>query len=158
MEKEFKNAMERSKEALQQIEQKVEKHTGEMGDDLKAYWNEIKQHLEGSTAKLQEKYEKLEGEAELKTHLLLMESRDRLESVKENMDTLLSNLTHQGEKELDIAALKAHLAKLEAQEEWKEKEKAFLQRYAKSKADADKLAKKAAKEINEIYLKLTEIV
>jgi len=158
MEKEFRTLMEKSKETLEKIEKRLEEGSEDLSEDAKAYWSDLKSYLGNVGKKLQNAYDSFEGEAELKTHLFLMEARERLEDVKDDMDSFLASVTRKSEKELDIMALKAHLAKLEAEDKWEEKEKEFSHLYAKSKVEAEKLVQKASKEINDIFLKLTEIV
>ena len=47
---------------------------------------------------------------------------------------------------------------MDAEDALKEKEKDFSHLYAKSKVEAEKVAQKALHEINELFVKLTEIV
>ena len=62
------------------------------------------------------------------------------------------------QEELDIVKLRAHLLKMEGDDIWQEKQKELSSLYENSKEEAEKLAMKAAKEFNQIVLKLTEII
>jgi len=158
MEEHLKALVEKSKQTLAKIETKVADYTEELGEDATAYWNTLKAYLSKVEEQLESSYEAYEQKAELKSKLLLMEARDRMEEIRSDVEKVLQKAERKGEAELDLLALKAHLAKLEVQEIWDEKEKAFEHLYATSKLEAQKLSQKAIHELNEIYLKLSEIV
>jgi len=158
MEKELKEMLETSKETLEKIEKKVSHSGKDVSEDIKGYWKELKAQLEDVSKKLKGAYVKAEGKAELQSHLLLMEMRERMEKLKDNIDTFAARVTHKSEEELDILALKAHLAKMDAEDAFEEKEKELSHLYAKSKVEVERLAQKALHEINEVFVKLTEIV
>ncbi len=158
MEENLKALLEKSKETLENIETKILDYTDELGDDAQGYWDDLKNYLAKVGERLESSYEAYEQKAELKSKLMLMEARDRMEAIRSDVEKVLHKVERKGEQELDLLALKAHLAKLEAQEVWDEKEKEFEHLYAKSKLEAEKLSQKALHELNEIYLKLSEIV
>jgi hypothetical protein len=158
MGKEFKTFLKRSKEALEAFEEKIEDIGEEMSEDAKAYWKELKGELGHVGSKLKHAYEETEGEAELKSRLLLMEAREKMDTLKDELDTFVNRVAHKSETELDTIALKAHLAKMDARDALEEKEKAFSHLYAQSRVEAEKVAQKALHEINEIFVKLTEVV
>jgi len=87
-----------------------------------------------------------------------MEAREKLATIQDTLDTFLYQVSKNTSAELDIAALKAHLAKKESEDLWEEKQKELSHLYAKSKVEVENLAKKAGKEFNEIFLKLTDMV
>ena len=158
MKKELKEIWEKSEKVLDEVEDKIEDMGEEVADDAKAYWKELKSYLKNVGKKLKHAYEDVEGDAELKAHLLLMEVRDKMDELKDEIDTFVTRATHKSEQELDIIALKAHLAKMDAEDLLEEKEKEFSHLYATSKAEAELLSKKALKEINALFVKLTEVV
>lgn len=61
-------------------------------------------------------------------------------------------------EEYDLAALKAHLAKMETEDKWEEIQKELFHLYGESKVEIQKLSKKVREELNEIFLKLTDMV
>ena len=158
MEKELKKLVEESKEALEKAEEKIEALSKEFPEDAAEFWVDLKKYLSDIQEKLTETYMELEGDAELKANLGMMEAREKLATIQDTLDTFLYQVSKNTSAELDIAALKAHLAKKESEDLWEEKQKELSHLYAKSKVEVENLAKKAGKEFNEIFLKLTDIV
>ena len=158
MEKEFKEIIEESKKSLEKAEKKIEALSEGFTEEAGEFWVDLKKRFAGVNDKLKDAYTDFEEKAELKGHLGMMEERDKLEQVKESAEEFTQKVSTKAQVELDIAALKAHLAKMESEDLWEEKQKEFSVLYQDSKVEAGELAKKAGKEINEIFLKLTEIV
>ncbi len=158
MEKEFEEIIEESKKSLEKAEKKIEELSGDFSEEAGEFWIDLKKRFSGVNDKLKDAYTDFEGEAELKGHLGMMEARDKLEQVQESAEAFSQRVSGKAQVELDIVALKAHLAKMESEDLWEEKQKEFSILYDDSKIEAEKLAKKAGKEINEIFLKLTDIV
>ncbi len=158
MEKEFEEIIEESKKSLEKAEKKIEDLSEDFTEEAGEFWIDLKKRFSGVNDKLKDAYTDFEGEAELKGHLGMMEARDKLEQVQESAEAFSQRVSGKAQVELDIVALKAHLAKMESEDLWEEKQKEFSILYDDSKIEAEKLAKKAGKEINEIFLKLTDIV
>lgn len=158
MEKEFKEIIEQSKKSLGEAEKKIDELSGDFTEDVGEFWVDLKKRFAGVNDKLKDAYTDFEGKAELKGHLGMMEARDKLEQVKESAEEFTQKVSIKAQEELDIASLKAHLAKMESEDLWEETQKELLVKYDESKVEVEKLAKKAGKEINEIFLKLTEMV
>ena len=158
MEKELKALLEQSKEALGKAEDKIETLSKEFPDEAAEFWGDMKKHFSGIQDKLTETYNETEGKAELKANLGMMEAREKLATIQDTLDTFLHQASKNTSEEFDIAALKAHLAKKESEDLWEEKQKELSALYGKSKVEVEKLAHKAGKEFNEIFLKLTDMV
>ncbi|WP_373033550.1 hypothetical protein [Sulfurovum sp.] len=158
MEKEFKEIIEESKKSLEKIEKNIEERSDDFTEEVSEFWSDLKKHLSGVEGKLKDAYDHVEEEAELKGHLGIMEARDRLKELTEITHEFIYKVSNNAQEELDIAALKIHLAKMEGEDLWDEKQKEFTHMYKESKVEADKLAKKSLKEINHVFLKLTEII
>jgi len=158
MEKELKILVEQSKEALEKAENKIETLSKEFPDEAAAFWSDIKKYLSDIQNKLSETYNEIEGNAELQANLGMMEAREKLAVIQDTLDTFLYQASKNTEAEFDIAALRAHLAKKESEDLWEEKQKELSHLYGKSKVEVEKLAQKAGKEFNEIFLKLTDMV
>ena len=158
MEKEFKEIIEESKRSIEKAEKKIEELSEDFSEEAGEFWVDLKKRFAGVNDKLKNAYDNFEEKAELKGHLGMMEARDKLEQVKETAEEFTQKVSTNAQVELDVAALKAHLAKMESEDLWEEKQKEFSIIYQDSKVEAEKLAKKAGKEINEIFLKLTDIV
>ncbi len=158
MEKEFKEIIEESKRSLEKAEKKIEELSEDFTEEAGEFWVDLKKRFAGVNDKLKDAYDDFEGKAELKGHLAMMEARDKLEQVKESAEEFTQKASSKAQVELDVAALKAHLAKMESEDLWDEKQKELSHMYDDSKVEVEKLSKKAGKEINEIFLKLTEMV
>ena len=158
MEKEFKEIIEESKKSLEKAEKKIEALSEDFSEEAGEFWLDLKKRFAGVNDKLKDAYTDFEEKAELKGHLGMMEARDKLEQVKESAEEFTQKVSGKAQGELDIASLKAHLAKMDSEDLWEEKQKEISVMYEDSKAEVEKLAKKAGKEINEVFLKLTEIV
>jgi len=158
MEKELKTLVEQAKEALEKAEDKIEALSKEFPDEAAEFWGEMKKRFSGIQDKLSETYNELEGNAELKANLGMMEAREKLATIQDTLDTFLDQASKNTSTKFDIAALKAHLAKKESEDLWEEKQKELSTLYGKSKVEVEKLANKAGKEFNDIFLKLTDMV
>ena len=158
MEKEFKEIIEESKKSLEKAEKKIEDLSEDFSEEAVEFWGDLKKRFAGVNDKLKDAYNDFDSKAELKGHLAMMEARDKLEQGKESAEEFTQKVSSKAQVDLDVAALKAHLAKMESEDLWEEKQKEFSLMYQDSKVEAEKLAKKAGKEINEIFLKLTDIV
>ncbi|WP_295419845.1 hypothetical protein [Sulfurovum sp.] len=158
MQKELKEIIEASKESLEKAENKIEALSEDFTEEASEFWSELKQRFTKVNDKLNDAYREFDEESELQAHLSMMEARDRLEKLKESAENFALQASNKTKQELDIAALKAHLAKMEAEDTWEKTSKELSHTYAVSKVEAERLAKKAGQEINEIFLKLTDIV
>jgi len=158
MEKEFKDLIEAARESVEKTEEKIDTLSKDFTEDASEFWNELKQRFTKIKNKLEDANREFNDEAELEAHLSMMEARDRLEVIRDSAENFMFQISRKTEKELNISELKAHLAKMEAEDKWEETKKELSHQYGVSKANVENLTKKAGKEINEIFLKLTDIV
>lgn len=158
MEKEFKEIIAESKKSLEKIEKKIEAKSEDFTDEANELWSDLKKHLSGIDEKLKETYDHFEDQAELKGHLGIMEVRDRVEKIQETTREFTDKISNNAQEELDTVALRMHLAKMESEDFWEEKQKELLHSYSDAKVEAEKVAIKAAKELNNMVLKLTEMI
>ena len=158
MEKELKSLVEQSKEALAKAEDKIETLSKEFPDEAAEFWGDMKKHFSSIQEKLTNTYNETEGNAELKANLGMMEAREKLSTIQDTLGTFLDQASKNTSTEFDIAALKAHLAKKEGEDLWEEKQKELSKLYSTSKGEVEKLAQKAGKEFNDMFLKLTDLV
>lgn len=158
MEKEFKELIEESRKSLKKAEEKIGNISKDFSEEAGELWDELKKRLSGVEGKLKDAYINFEDNAELKGHLAMMEARDRLEVIKESTEELSQKASTKAQEKLDIASLKAHLAKMDSEDVWEEKRQTLSRMYGESKMEVEKLAKKAGKEMNAIFLKLTNMV
>ena len=158
MEKEFKKIIEDSKRSLEDAQDKIEDLNEDFTEEAKEFWGDLKKNFAVVNDKLKVAYADFEEKAELKGHLGMMEAREKLEEVKESAEKFAFQVSKKTQEELDIAALKASLAKMDSEDLLEEKSKELSHLYATSKIEAEKVTKKAGQEINDLFLKLTEIV
>ena len=158
MEKEFKEIIEGSKKALERIEKNIEELNDNFTEEVDEFLVDSKQYISDIKRKLDETYDNVEDQIEVKGHLGMMEARERFEKLQELTDELAHIVSTNVQEDLDTATLRAHLLKMESEDIWEEKQKELSLLYENSKDEAEKLAIKAAKELNHVFLKLTEIV
>jgi hypothetical protein len=158
MKNEFKESITESKRLLKKVEKRLEERSEDLTEDVHEFWMDLKKRLSSIEEKLDDAYDHFEDEAELKGHLAMMEIRERIEKLKDVMQQFTDKVSSNTHEELDVVTLKAHLLKMESEDLWEEKQKELELLYERSKDEAEKLAIKAAKEFNHIFLKLTEIV
>ncbi|HEY9189801.1 MAG TPA: hypothetical protein VIM88_02950 [Sulfurovum sp.] len=157
MKKEFKALISESQKSLEKAEEKIESFSEDLSEDATVFWLDLKKRLSRVKGKLEDAYDHFEEEAELKAHLGVMEARDQIEKLKGTMDNFTHKVSNGLQEELDIAALRAHLAKMESEDLWSEKQKDLTQMYDRSKDEVQKLAKRSLEEMNQLFLKLTEL-
>ena len=159
MEKELKNIIKESKKSLKTAEKKIDELSVDFSEEVSEFWSDLKGHFSKVNEKLKQAYDNFDnGESKLDAHLSMMEARDKLEKVKKSAEEFVMTASKKTQEEYSMASLKAHLAKMEAEDKWEETRKELSHTYAQSKVDVENLAKKAGKEINDIFVKLTEMV
>lgn len=158
MEKEFKEIIKESKRSLKKIEHHLEERSEDFTDEVKEFWDDLKKNLSNVEEKLDDAYDEFEDQLKLKSHLGMMEARERIEKLEDVAYEFTSKVTSNAQEELDIVKLKAHLLKMESDDLLEEKQKELSAVYERSKEEAEELSIKAAKEFNQIVLKLTDIV
>lgn len=158
MEKEFKEIIAESKKSLKKIDKNMERLSENFTEEVNEFWLDLKKYLSGVEEKLDDAYDDFEDEVKLKGHLGMMEARERIKKVEEIAYEFTSKVSKNTQEELDIVTLRAHLLKMESEDMWEEKQKELSLMYEESKEEAEKLGIKTAKELNHIFLKLTEIV
>lgn len=158
MEKEFKKLISQSKKSLKKIENHIEDLSDDFTEEVKDFWKDLKKHLSNVEEKLDDAYDEFEDKMKLKGHLGMMEARQRIENLEEVATEFTAKVASNAQEELDIVKLRAHLLKMEGEDLWEEKQKELSAVYEKSKEEAEEMSVKAAKEFNQIVLKLTELV
>jgi len=154
MKKEYEELIETAKKSIDVIEEKIDDISEDLTDEAKGVWKDLRIYFEKIKIKLTE----VEQEAELKAELGMMEARDALEHIRDSAESFLYTVSKNTAQEFDLAEIKAHLAKMELEDKWEEAEKEFSHLYGKSKVEAEKVAKKAGEELNDIMIKLSQIV
>ncbi|KYJ86015.1 hypothetical protein [Sulfurovum riftiae] len=154
MKNEYEEFVEKAKKSIDKLEDRIEDMSEDFSEEASDFWKDLKKYFE----KIKVKLEEAADEAELKSHLAMMEARDVLEDVRDSAEGFLYTVSRDAAKEVDLAELKAHLAKMEAEDKWEETQKELTHLYGESKVEVEKLAKKAGEEINDIMVKLSQVV
>jgi len=159
MEKELKNIIKESKKSLETTEKKIDELSSDFSEEVSEFWHDLKGHFTKVNDKLKQAYDDFEsGESKLDAHLSMMEARDKLEKVKKSAENFAISASKKTKEEFSMASLKKHLAQMEAEDKWEETKKDLSHKYAESKVEIEKLAKKAGHEINEIFEKISKMV
>lgn len=154
MKKEYEEFIETAKKSIDALEEKIENMSEDFSEEAKDLWEDLKSYFE----RVKDKLVEAEQEAELKSDLGMMEARDMLEKVRDSAESFLYTVSRDTAQEFDLVEIKAHLAKMDIEDKWEEAEKEFYHLYGESKVEAERVAKKAGQEINDIMLKLSQIV
>jgi len=157
MEKDFKEAIEKSTKAMHTLEDKVEDLAEELNENAKELWGDLKKNIASMSTKLEgasEDIGKAGDQTTLQAHLGAMEAREKMEGMKEGMEEFTDKVTHNAQAALDTATLKAHLAKMEAEDFWEKKGKGMSEEFNSSKESVEKLAVEAVDEITSFFTKL----
>ena len=158
MEKEFRELITQSKRSIKKIEKGVEGLSEDFTEEVKEFWEDLKKYLSNVEDKLDDAYDEFEDQVKLKGHLGMMEARERIGKIEDVAYEFTSKISSNAQEELDIVKLKAHLLKMESDDLWEERQKELTSMYETSKEEAEKLTIKTAKELNQIVLKLTDLV
>ena len=157
MEKEYKEAVEKSTKAMKELESKVEELAGELSESATELWADFKKNFADMGSKLDgasENISKAGDETSLQAHLGAMEARDKMEGMKDSMEDFTQKVGKDAQTVFDTASLQAHLAKMEAEDFWEKKGKGISEDFNSSKESVEKLAIEAMDEISDFFGKL----
>ena len=159
MEKDFKEAIEKSMKAMQTLEDKVEDLAEEMSESASALWGDFKKSFADMGSKLEgasENFSKEGDETTLQAHLGAMEAREKMEVIKEDVEDFTSKVAENAQTTFDRAKLKAHLAKMEAEDFWERRGQGITEEFNSSKESVEKLAVEAIDEMNNFFTKMAD--
>jgi len=89
MEKEYKEAVEKSTKAMKELEAKVEDIASELSESATELWGDFKKNFADMSSKLDaasENISKAGDETSLQAHLGAMEAREKMEGMKSSME------------------------------------------------------------------------
>ncbi len=157
MEKDFKEAIDKSTKAMKELEEKVEAIAGDLSESASELWGDFKKNFADISSKLDgasENISKAGDETSLQAHLGAMEAREKVESMKEGLEKFASEVSKDAQATLDTAALKAHLAKMDAEDFWENKGKKITEDFEFSRENIEKMSVDAILEIGNFFEKL----
>jgi uncharacterized phage infection (PIP) family protein YhgE len=159
MDKDFKEAINKSTKAMKELEEKVEDIAGELSESASKLWSDFKSNFADMDSKLNkasEDFSKAGDETTLQAHLGAMEAREKMEKIKDDVSDFTLKVAESAESVFDTATLRAHLGKMEAEDFWEKKGKGIADEFHASKENVEKLAVEAIDEITSFFGKLVE--
>jgi len=159
MEKDFKEKVEQSKEAITLLEKKVLEVADDLNENVSELWKSFQNSMETINRKLEGTYEELEkesDEAKLQANLGAMEANDKMKEIKDSLEDFVEKVSKNAQSGLDTVALKANLAQKEAESLWKEKAPVIQKEFEESKEKVSKIAVEALDEITSFFTKVVE--
>jgi len=154
MEKDFKESIEKSKEAVKGLEQKVDEVSGDLSENVAELWKSFQAKLDQINTKLEGSYKDWEqegDEAKLQANLGAMEANDKMQEIKESLEEFADKVSQNAQAGLDTVAVKANLAKKEAEALWEEKAPEIQKEFEESKEKVSKMAVEAIDEITSFF-------
>lgn len=157
MEKDFKEAIEKSTKAIKELEDKVEDIAEDLSESATKLWGDFKKNFADMSSKLDSAsadISKAGDETTLQAHLGAMEARDKMESMRESIEEFATKVSKDAQTTLDTATLQAHLAKMDAEDFWEKKGKNITDDFNLSRESVEKLSVDAIVEIGNFFDKL----
>jgi hypothetical protein len=158
MEKDFKEAVEKSTKAIKELEGKIEDIAEDLSENASQLWSDFKKNFADMSSKLDgasENISKAGEETSLQAHLGAMEARDKMEDIKKGVEEFATKISKDAQTTLDTATLQAHLGKMEAEDFWEKKGKSITEEFNLSKESVEKSAVEAINEIGNFFEKLS---
>ena len=159
MEKDFKESINQSKEALNTLEKKVTEVADDLSENVAEFWGSLQKSLENINSKLESSYkdwEKEGDEAKLQATLGAMEANDKMKEIKDSLEEFADKVSKNAQTGLDTVALQAHLAQKEAEALWDEKSPAIQKEFEESKEKVSQMAVEAVDEITSFFNKVAD--
>lgn len=159
MDKDFKEAIDKSTKAMGELEEKVEGIATELSESASELWGDFKKNFSDMSSKLEgasENFSKTGDETTLQAHLAAMEAREKMENIKGDIEDFTSKVSKDAQTTFDTATLHAHLGKMEAEDFWERKGKGIAEDFTVSKDNVEKLAVEAIDEITSFFGKLVK--
>ncbi len=149
MDTDFKQLLQKSREAISSLEEKVESYSRELPDEISEFWADLKNNFNKI------KDELLDDEVKEKAEEKALIAKEKLAHLKESATQLVQKVKDEPSEEFDLAKLKAHLAKMDAEDFIEESKKKISREVQESAHSLEKLAQDATKEIKEFFEDLT---
>ncbi len=147
----MKDIVEKSKKALDELEERIEDVAEDMSEEAKEAWNDLKSNFASIGDKLKNSLNLEENKEDLGSKLEMIEAKEKLAKIKKSAEEFTEKVAQKTQEEIDLAALRAHLAKEEAEELWEEKRKTLSREYQEKEYEVKKMAEEAAEEVGEFF-------
>ena len=147
-----------SKEAFEEIKNKIEGSSVDFSDDAGAFWTDLKSNFDEVENKLQNASREYADKAEKSAYLSMMEAKYKLLDLQDLTERFTSDVLNSAGKKIEIAKYKAELASFKAEGTWEKIKDEVAETYETSKEEVEKLATAASNEVKEIFAKLKSLV
>lgn len=159
MDKDYKQSIDQSTEAMHELESKIEGIASDFSKTATDLWGSFKTNFAEMSTKLEEaseNFSKAGDEATLQAHLGAMEAREKMESMKGDIEEFTQKVAEDAQVSFDEATLQAHLGKMEAEDFWEAKGPGIKEDFKESAENVEKLAVEAIDEITSFFSKLVD--
>jgi len=159
MNKDYKESINKSTEAMHELEAKIEGVASEFSKTATDLWGNFKTNFADMSSKLEEaseNFSKVGDEATLQAHLGAMEAREKMEVMKEDVEVFTHKVAEDAKVSFDEATLQAYLGKMEAKDFWEEKGPGITEDFKESAENVEKLAVEAIDEISSFFTKMVD--
>ena len=147
-----------SKEAFEEVKNKIEQSSVEFSDDASIFWTDLKANFDEVENKLQHASREYANKAEKSAYLSMMEAKYKLLDLQDLTERFTSDMLNSAKNEIEIAKYKAELESLKAESTWEKIKDEVAETYETSKDEVEKLAAAASNEVKEIFAKLKSLV
>jgi gas vesicle protein len=147
-----------SKEAFEEIKNRVEGASDEFSDEVSEFWTDLKENFDEVESKLQHASSEYAEKAEKSAYLSMMEAKYKLLDLQDLTQRFTSDVLSDAENKIEIAKYQAELASFKAESTWEKIKDEVAETYEASKEEVEKLAVAARDEVKEIFTKLKSLV
>lgn len=160
MDSKIKEAIDKSLEQLESIQEKVDDFIDDLPDDTHEIKATAKKTLSQINALLNNAVEKAgeqAEEAQLQAHLGVMEAQEKLEASKDVVDDYMARSGEESQRLLDEVQLKQKLAIMEARDFWEERGSKMAEEFKESAVSMQSVAEKAADDLQNMFTQFQSI-
>ncbi|MFK7996327.1 MAG: hypothetical protein AB8B87_19465 [Granulosicoccus sp.] len=160
MDSKIKEAIDKSLEQLEAIQEKVDDFIDDIPDDtheIKATAKKTLKQINTLLNKAVEQAGNSAEEAQLQAHLGVMEAQEKLEASKVVVDDFISRTGEESKRVLDEVQLKQNLAMMEARDFWEQRGSKMAEEFQESAAGMQSAAEKAVDELQSMFSQFNDI-
>jgi len=130
-----------SKEAFEEIKNRVEGASDEFSDEVSEFWTDLKENFDEVESKLQHASSEYAEKAEKSAYLSMMEAKYKLLDLQDLTQRFTSDVLSDAENKIEIVKYQAELASFKAESTWEKIKDEVAETYESSKEEVEKLKK-----------------
>lgn len=160
MDSKIKEAIDKSLEQLEAIQEKVDDFIDDIPDDtheIKATAQKTLKQINALLNKAVAQAGDQAEEAQLQAHLGVMEAQEKLEASKVVVDDYISRTGEESKRLLDEVQLKQNLAMMEARDFWEQRGSKMAEEFKESAVSMQSAAEKAVDEMQNMFAQFNDI-